>query len=67
MLGNPCEEDKGEEGEEGKEGGKEEEEEKKCKKEIVEQPVYLLTLPAPVCSVDFNYKQHGDDWLCGCD
>lgn len=49
-------------GEEKKEG-----EEAKVEKEIVEQPIYMLPLPSPVCKIDFNFNAHGDDWkLCGC-
>lgn len=71
VLGEECAKKEGEEGAEGEEEKKKEEEdkekEKSCKKIIIEQPVYLLTLPAPICSIDFNYKAHGEDWLCGCE
>ena len=36
-------------------------------KTIVEQPIYMLPLPSPVCHVDFDYNAHGDDWKgCNC-
>lgn len=48
-------------------GEEKKEEDKKEEKEIVEQPIYMLPLPSPVCKIDFNYNAHGDDWkLCGC-
>ena len=34
---------------------------------ILEQPIYMLPLPSPICNIDYNFNSHGDDWmLCGC-
>ncbi len=34
---------------------------------ILEQPIYMLPLPSPICHIDFNFNFHGDDWiLCNC-
>lgn len=71
LGGPPCpkEGEAGAEGDAAAEGGEEKKEEggdEKKEKEIIEQPIYMLPLPSPICRVDFNYNLHGEDWKCGC-
>lgn len=30
------------------------------------QPVMIVPLPAPNCQTDWNYNEHGNDWVCRC-
>jgi len=30
------------------------------------QPVMIVPLPSPDCASDWNYDQHGADWVCRC-
>jgi len=30
------------------------------------QPVMIVPLPAPNCETDWNYNEHGNDWVCRC-
>jgi len=36
------------------------------KKNKVLQPVMIVPLPSPDCATDWNYDQHGADWVCRC-
>ena len=45
-----------EEGEKKTEESGKTDEEKEVEKVIVEQPIYMLPLPSPVCHVDFNFN-----------
>lgn len=30
------------------------------------KPVIIIPQPSPNCEIDWNYNQHGKDWLCRC-
>ena len=72
LGGPPCSADGSGEGAAGEEAAGEEKKEEEKKEEpkvteIIEQPIYMLPLPSPVCHIDFNYNSHGDDWkTCNC-
>lgn len=33
---------------------------------VIKKPIIMVPLPSPTCNLDWDYEQHGDDWVCDC-